>query len=229
MDMGLQSQLRTQSNNRVLHLLLVDDHIIFRKGIAALLKGRPDVKLVGEAGNGSEAIEAARQLMPDVILMDLRMSGMDGFEATRIIKKELPSIKIIILTISDGHDDLFTSIQLGADGYLPKCFEPQQLFEILDQVKLGETAFPSAMATKIVQDFSQAANGNDHAKPSQELSTRELEVLRLVARGDKNKEIADTLEISENTVKNHIRSILEKLSVRNRIQAAVYAVREGII
>lgn len=229
MDMELQSQLRVQSHNKVLHLLLVDDHIIFRKGVAALLKGRPEVKLIGEAGSGNEAIEAARQLRPDVILMDLRMPGLDGFQATRIIKKELPFIKIIIFSILDGQDELFTSIQLGADGYLPKCFEPQQLFEMLEQVKLGETVLPAAMATKIVQDFSQAVNGNDHTKPNQELSSRELEVLRLVAQGEKNQEIADALDISENTVKNHIRSILEKLSVRNRIQAAVYAVREGII
>lgn len=229
MDIGLQPQLRTQSNSKVLQILLADDHIIFRKGVAALLKIRPDVKIVGEAGNGNEAIEAARQLHPDLILMDLRMPEMDGFTATRIIKKEMPSIKVIIFSILDGQDELFTSMQLGADGYLPKCFEPRQLFEILEQVKLGETALPSAMATKIVQDFSQAVNGNGLTKPSQALSSRELEVLRLVAGGEKNKEIAGILEISENTVKNHIRSILEKLSVHNRIQAAVYAVREGII
>lgn len=229
MDIGLQPQLRTQSNSKVLQILLADDHIIFRKGVAALLKIRPDVKIVGEAGNGNEAIEAARQLNPDLILMDLRMPEMDGFTATRIIKKEMPSIKVIIFSILDGQDELFTSMQLGADGYLPKCFEPRQLFEILEQVKLGETALPSAMATKIVQDFSQAVNGNGLTKPSQALSSRELEVLRLVAGGEKNKEIAGILEISENTVKNHIRSILEKLSVHNRIQAAVYAVREGII
>ncbi|MCB0164894.1 MAG: response regulator transcription factor [Anaerolineae bacterium] len=229
MDIGLQSQVRTQSNGKVLHILLADDHIIFRKGVAALLKGHPDVKIVGEVSNGNEAIEAARQLSPDVILMDVRMPEMDGFQATQIIKKELPCIKIIIFSILDGQDELFTSIQLGADGYLPKCFEPQQLFEILKQVKLGETALPSAMTTKIVQDFSQAANGNEHTPPSQELSSRELEVLRLMARGEQNKEIADVLDISENTVKNHVRSILEKLTVRNRIQAAVYAVREGII
>lgn len=229
MDIGLQPQLRTQSNSKVLQILLADDHIIFRKGVAALLKVRPDVKIVGEVGNGNEAIEAARQLNPDLILMDLRMPEMDGFTATRIIKKEMPSIKVIIFSILDGQDELFTSMQLGADGYLPKCFEPRQLFEILEQVKLGETALPSAMATKIVQDFSQAVNGNGLTKPSQALSSRELEVLRLVAGGEKNKEIAGILEISENTVKNHIRSILEKLSVHNRIQAAVYAVRECII
>ena len=141
----------------------------------------------------------------------------------------MPCTKVVILTVLDGDDQLFTSIQAGADGYLPKYFEPKQLFDTLEQVRREEKALPDAIATKIVQDFWQTSGVMQEEQSVKILSNRELEVLKCVARGETNQEIADNLKISENTVKNHVRSILEKLSVRNRIQAAVYAVREGII
>ncbi|MCB0211205.1 MAG: response regulator transcription factor [Anaerolineae bacterium] len=225
----LQSLSKPRNNENLLRILLVDDHIIFRKGVASLIGYQANLSLVGEANNGLEGIQLARQLKPDIVLMDIRMPDMDGFEATQIIKKEMPDIKVIILTVLDGDDQLFTSIQVGADGYLPKCFEPKHLFDTLEQVRKEEKALPDAIATKIVQDFWQTSITANEDSSRKILSTRELEVLKLVARGETNQEIATDLEISENTVKNHVRSILEKLSVRNRIQAAVYAVREGII
>jgi DNA-binding NarL/FixJ family response regulator len=213
-----------------LRILLVDDHVLFRKGVASLLVPRQDMEVVGEAGDGLEAIARARQTVPDVILMDVHMPGCDGLEAVRIIKREMPHVHVIMLTISDNDHDLFAAIKNGAEGYLLKNLEPYQLFDMLEGVRRGEAPLSGAVAAKILQEFKQP-DQSLALKPEarEELTPREIEVLELVVEGATNKEIAETLVITENTAKIHLRNILEKLHLQNRIQAAVYAVREGLV
>ena len=213
-----------------LRVMLVDDHILFRKGIATLLANRPDIVVVGEAEDGVQAVARARDLVPDVILMDIHMPNRDGLQATKIIKQELPQVQVVMLTVSDDDDDLFEAIKNGANGYLLKDLEPERLYELLEKVRLGEAAISGSIATKILAEFKHP----DHtvgreAEPVDALTPREIEVLEQVVSGATNKEIAGRLHITENTVKIHLRNILEKLQVENRIQAAVHAVREGLV
>jgi DNA-binding NarL/FixJ family response regulator len=213
-----------------LRILLVDDHILFRKGIVSLLKSREDMKVVGEAGDGVEAVTQARQTLPDIILMDINMPLRNGLEATRIIKQEMPHVEIVMLTVSEDDDDLFAAIKSGAKGYLLKKLEPEQLFDMIDGVRRDEAPISGVMAAKILQEFKQPGQTTrDQPEPADELTPREIEVLEQVVAGATNQEIAETLHITQNTVKIHLRNILEKLHVQNRIQAAVQAVREGLI
>lgn len=214
-----------------LRILLVDDHILFRKGLGFLLAKRPDMEIVGEADDGLEAVAQARKLKPDTILMDVNMPNCNGLEATKIIKQELPEVQIVMLTVSDDDDDLFTAIRNGAKGYLLKNLDPEQLLSMLEKVHQGEAPISGAMATKILMEFRQSeqAEAEESPKPVDELTPREIEVLEQVVTGATNKEIAEALHITENTVKIHLRNILEKLYVKNRIQAAVQAVREGLV
>lgn len=205
-------------------VMLADDHALFRRGLASLLAHRDDIEIVGEASNGTEAVERARDLMPDVVLMDVRMPGMGGIEATRRLKEEMPYVKIVILTVSEDEEDLFAALKSGAQGYLLKNIDPEDLIACIHQVERGEAPLAPSMATKILREFSGTA-----PRPGPALTQRERQVLELVARGDANKEIARTLGISENTVKNHLRNILEKLHLQNRVQAVMYALREGLI
>jgi DNA-binding NarL/FixJ family response regulator len=213
-----------------LRVLLVDDHILFRKGVASLLASHKDMEVIGEAGDGVEAVARARETVPDVILMDLSMPKCSGLEATRLIKREMPHVKIIILTVSDDDSDLFAAIKNGADGYLLKNLEPRQLFDMLEGVRRGEAPISGTLAAKILQEFRQPDQSpQQQVETSNELTPREIEVLEQVVEGATNKEIAEALVITENTVKIHLRNILEKLHLQNRIQAAVYAVREGLV
>jgi DNA-binding NarL/FixJ family response regulator len=213
-----------------LRILLVDDHSLFRKGIAALLATRPNFKVVGEASDGVEALDKARELVPDVILMDLAMPRRDGLEATRLIKQELPNVHIIMLTVSDDDHNLFAAIKNGADGYLLKTLEPLELYEMLNKLYNNEAPISGKLAFRILQEFRQMKQ--NHANPPaapDELTAREIEILELVVQGATNKQISETFFITENTVKIHLRNILEKLHLQNRIQAAVYAVRQGLV
>lgn len=215
-----------------MRVLLVDDHVLFRKGLANLLASRGGIDVVGEAGDGQEALEKARQLMPDLILMDIQMPVCDGLQATQLIKKELPYVKIVMLTVSDDDKSLFDAIKAGAQGYLLKNLEPEDLFAMLAGVARGEAAITRRMASKILNEFAELSRRAEPvpvAAPANNLSAREKEVLELVVKGATNKEIAATLCITENTVKNHLRNILEKLHLENRVQAAAFAVREGIV
>lgn len=220
-----------KSPSEHLRVLLVDDHALFRAGIASLLASRPGVEVVGEAQNGREAVAAAQQLKPDIILMDLHMPGMDGIQATREISSELPQVKVVMLTVSDQDKDLFDAIKSGAHGYLLKNLEPEDLFQYLAGISRGEAPISRSMATRILSEYaSQASRPREaeRSEPDEILTPREREVLALVAGGATNKEIAVALTLTENTVKNHLRNILEKLHLENRTQAAAYALKKGL-
>lgn len=213
-----------------LRILLVDDHILFREGVAALLSTRPAMEVVGQAGDGLEAIARARETVPEVILMDISMPNCSGLEAVRVIKREMPHVHIIMLTVSDDDDDLFAAIKSGAEGYLLKDLEPAQLFSMLNGVRRGEVAMSGAMAARILQEFRQPGQSRGgQGEVREELTPREVEVLAEVVKGETNKGIAAALNITENTVKIHLCNILGKLHLQNRIQAAVYAVRRGLV
>ncbi len=213
-----------------LRILLADDSPLFRKGLIGLLGAAKDLQVVGEAKDGVEALEKARELLPDVVLMDINMPRCDGLEATRKIKEEMPYVRIVMLTVSDSEQHLFESVKMGAQGYLLKNLEPEELFLMLRAVSRGEAPISPAMAGKILQEFAQ------HYRPSPVpvsveaanlLTDREREILQHVVMGHTNKEIAQQLGIAESTVKNHLRNIMEKLHVQNRVQAAIQAFQKG--
>jgi DNA-binding NarL/FixJ family response regulator len=215
---------------RPIRVLLADDHSLFRKGIASLLSAERDFQVVGETANGREAFEKARELNPDIIIMDLLMPEMDGLEATRRIKAEMPQARIVILTVDEEDHNLFEAVKSGAQGYLLKKIDPPALFETIRSVIRGEASISRTMASKLMGEFSRQARGA--ASPEgrgPEPSQRETEVLELVSRGKSNKEIAVALSVAENTVKNHLKNILKRLHLENRVQAATYAFRKGLI
>ncbi len=206
-------------------ILLADDHILFRKGLSQLLNSQPDFQVVGEANDGLEALAKAQELMPDLILLDVNMPRCDGREATRQIKAQLPYVIVVMLTVSDDEQDLFAALKNGAQGYLLKKIDPAELFEQLRGLARGEAALSRLMANKLLNEF---AHSGPAAQTEAALTPREQQVLQLVARGLTNREIAETLVVAENTVKNHLRNILAKLHLENRVQAAAYALREGL-
>jgi DNA-binding NarL/FixJ family response regulator len=211
-------------------ILLVDDHTLFRKGIASILAEERSFQVVGESANGRDATEKARELMPDVILMDISMPEMDGLEATRQIKEELPAIRIVILTVSDEDQNLFEAIKWGAQGYLLKKVDPQTLFNTLRAVARGEAVIPGGMASRILGEFSrQMRTPAETSRPGAKLSARERAVLGLLTQGKSNKEIAVAMAVAENTIKSYLKNILEKLHLENRVQAATFALREGLV
>ncbi len=209
-------------------VLVVDDHALFRKGVVGLLRATEGFTVVGEAQDGRDAVAKTKALAPDVVLMDVYMPGMNGLEATRLIKAAMPGTKVIMLTVSEEDDKLFEAVKAGAHGYLLKRVEPAELFRTVRGVMLGDAFVTPTMAAKILDEFSRQASAPSVA-PSSGLSPRERQVLELLTRGKVNKEIAAALEISGNTVKNHLKHIMEKLHVDNRVQAVAYALREGLV
>lgn len=215
-----------------LRVLLVDDHAIFRKGLAGLIASRQEdgIVVVGEADDGLDALEKARELMPDLILMDVRMPRCDGVRATRLIKEEMPYVRIVMLTISDEEEDVFKALEAGAQGYLLKDMSPEALFEVLKGVAQGDAPLSPAIAARIIQEFRRSLHeGAHHPGKSMPLSPREREILQMVVNGLSNEEIAAKLFITRGTVKNHLHNILAKLQMKNRAQAIAYAVHEGLV
>jgi DNA-binding NarL/FixJ family response regulator len=196
--------------------------------VASLLAAERDFEVIGEATNGLQALEMARELMPDVILMDISMPVIDGLEATRRIKAEIPYVRIVILTASDGDRTLFEAVKSGAQGYLLKNIDPKALYGTLRGVMRGEAPVSRLMAARLLEEFAREAH-DPVPTPASELTSRERGVLEHVALGLSNKEIATALAIAENTVKNHLKNILEKLHLENRVQAATFALREGLV
>jgi len=214
-----------------LRVLVADDHALFRRGLQMVLEAEPDIELVGEASDGVEAVERSQELMPDVILMDVRMPKRSGIEAASQIKDLLPHVKILMLTISDEEADLYDAIKAGASGYLLKEIPIDEVADAIRSVWAGQSRISPSMASKLLNEFAamSKATGDRPQIPAPRLTDREMEVLRLVARGMNNRDIAKELYISENTVKNHIRNILEKLHLHSRMEAVVYAVREKLL
>jgi two-component system, NarL family, response regulator LiaR len=208
-----------------IRVLLADDHAIVRKGLRALLVTEPGLEVVAEAANGQQAIAEARRLCPDVVLMDLVMPGIDGLEATRCIAAEQPSVRILVLTSFAADDKVFPALRAGALGYLLKDSGPEELVQAIRQVHRGESSLHPSIARRLLQELA----GPAHREPMVEaLTEREVDVLRLVAQGQSNREIATGLCIGEATVRTHVSSILSKLNLGSRTQAALYALREGL-
>jgi two-component system NarL family response regulator len=214
-----------------IRVLVVDDHALFRRGLEMVLEQEPDIEVVGEASDGTEAVEQATETTPDVVLMDVRMPRRGGIDACTAIKDAVPSTKIIMLTISDEEADLYDAIKAGAMGYLLKEISIEEVASAIRAVHGGQSLISPSMASKLLNEFASMIKRTDERQqvPTPRLTDREMEVLRLVAKGLNNRDIAKQLYISENTVKNHIRNILEKLQLHSRMEAVVYAVREKLL
>jgi NarL family two-component system response regulator LiaR len=207
-----------------IRVLVVDDQAIIRKGIRALLAEVGDILVVGEANNGEEAVARAQSLEPDVVLMDLVMPGMDGIEATRRIVRQQDA-RVLVLTSFVGDDKVFPAIKAGALGYLLKDSEPSDLLDAIQQVHRGEPSLHPTIARKVLQEMREPSDRPPTPEP---LTDRELEVLRLVAEGLSNREVAERLVVTEATVRSHVSNILGKLHLANRVQATLYALRQGL-
>jgi NarL family two-component system response regulator LiaR len=208
-----------------IRVLIADDHAILRKGIRALLGTEPDIEVVGETGDGLETVAQAGAMRPDVILMDLVMPNMDGIEATRLITAEQPGVRILVLTSFAADDKVFPAIKAGALGYILKDSGPAELVQAIHQVYQGQPSLEPSIALKMLQELSHPPERPPTPDP---LSGREMEVLRLLAQGKSNREIADQLVITELTVRTHVSNILGKLHLASRTQAALYALKEGL-
>ncbi len=213
-----------------IRILVVDDQPLFRRAIAVLLGEQSDMRVVGEACDGLQGVELAHSLDPDLVVMDVEMPVMDGVQATRLIREQLPGIKVVMLTVSESADHLFDSVRNGADGYLLKDLRPEQLYDGIRAVMRDETPLSPRVAGQLTAPVRNGASTAVRALPDDEpaITRRELEILRLVADGLSNKEIGTKLCITEGTVKNHVHNALEKLGLENRIQAAAYIVRQGL-
>jgi len=215
-----------------IRVLVVDDHALFRRGLEMVLIQEPDIEVVGEASDGEEAVGMVSTLTPDVVLMDIRMPKGSGLDACTAIKDLVPSARIVMLTMSDDEADLYEAIKAGASGYLLKEIPVYEVAEAIRAVYTGQSLISPAMAGKLLTEFASMMRDTTEQPPAARaprLTDRELEVLKLVARGLNNRDIAKELYISENTVKNHIRNILEKLQLHSRMEAVVYAVREKLL
>ena len=214
-----------------IRILLVDDQPLFRRAIATLIGEQPDMVVVGEAENGLDGVEQAHALMPDLMVMDVEMPVMNGVEAVGLIHEQLPSIKVLMLTVSDSEDFLFDALRNGADGYLLKDLRPEQLYDMIRSVMRNETPLSPAIAGRLLAEFRDRPSVRAAPAPASvgpALTRREVEILQLVSEGLSNKEIGTRLSITEGTVKNHVHNALEKLQLENRIQAAAYVVRQGL-
>ena len=214
--------------NEIITLMLVDDHSVVRLGLKAYFATLPDIQVVAEAASGKEALELVARHAPDVVLMDLMMPGMDGVEATQLVKKVSPRTQVIVLTSHHDDEHIFPAIRAGALSYLLKDVDPDDLADAVRKARVGEAVLNPRVAARLVKEM-QGVRSGEALNPFTELSERELEVLRRIADGLSNQDIAEALVISEKTVKSHVGNILSKLHLADRTQAAVYAWREGIV
>jgi DNA-binding NarL/FixJ family response regulator len=214
-----------------IRVLLVDDHALFRRGLRVTLDLEPDMAVVGESADGAEALDCACDTVPDIVLMDVKMPRRGGIEACTAIKAAVPTAKIVMLTMSDDEEDLYEAIRAGASGYLLKDLPIDEVASSIRAVHSGQSLISPPLASKLLTEFAAMAKRGDTVQtvPTPRLTAREMEVLRQVARGMNNRDIARELFISENTVKNHVRNILEKLQLHSRMEAVVYAVREKLL
>ena len=199
-------------------VMLVDDHPAFRKGLAALVESEPDLKVVAETGDGAEAVDLFRRHRPDVVLMDLRLPGMGGVEATMAIRKQFPEARIIVLTTFDADEDIYRAIESGAKSYLLKDIPDDDLAATIRAVHAGEASLPARVAQRLAERRQRA-----------DLSQREMDVLQLLIKGRSNKEIGSALFVTEDTVKAHLKTLFAKLNVRDRTEAAISAIKHGIV
>ena len=211
-------------------VIIAEDHTIVRKGLCALLQGEPDIEVVGEAENGREAIKIVEKLLPDVVLMDIAMPGLNGLDTTRQLKKRFPKLKILILTMHDNEEYIFETLRAGASGYLIKRSAPNELISAIQSVYRDESYLSPAISKKVIEGFVQSGGQTvmedvDYVK----LTVREREVLQLIAEGNANREIARLLHISIKTVESHKAHIMEKLDIRNIAELTQYAIRKGLI
>jgi DNA-binding NarL/FixJ family response regulator len=220
-----------QSGSEVIRVLIADDQALFRRGLYVVLGTEDNVEVVAEAEDGEAAIAKAEELAPDLVLMDVRMPRVNGIEAARRIREMLPSTKILMLTVSDEEDDLYEAVKAGANGYLLKEISAEEVAGAIHSVMQGQSLISPTMASKLLSEFNSLARqaAEKEQLPAPVLTARELEVLKLVARGMSNKDVADQLFISENTVKNHVRNLLEKLHLHSRMEAVMYAVRKHLL
>jgi DNA-binding NarL/FixJ family response regulator len=231
MDTASPTDLDALVSDDAVRVLVVDDHALFRRGLQMVLGQEPGMVVVGEAENGEEAVERAIALVPDIVLMDVRMPKRSGIEACTAINTAVPSAQIIMLTMSDEEADLYDAIKAGAMGYLLKEISVEEVAHAIRAVQGGQSLISPSMAGKLLNEFATMIKKDDRKQQvaAPRLTDREMEVLRLVAKGMNNRDIAKVLFISENTVKNHIRNILEKLHLHSRMEAVVYAVREKLL
>jgi len=215
----------------VIRVVIVDDHALFRRGLRSLLEAEDGIEVVGEAADGETSIAVVAACQPDVVVMDVRMPRLGGIEATRAITEAAPAVRVIMLTVSEDEDDLLEAVKAGAAGYLLKEIDVDEVAAAVRCVASGQSLISPSMAAHLLTAFATLARQVDERRsaPAPRLTERELEVLRHVAQGLSNREIAGQLYISENTVKNHVRNILEKLHLHSRMEAVVYAVRENLL
>jgi NarL family two-component system response regulator LiaR len=215
-------------DDRPIRVLLVDDHVVVRKGLRALLDREAGIEVAGEAEDGEQAVRAEERLRPDVVLMDLEMPGGGGIEATRRITEARPDARVVVLTSHASEEAVFPALKAGALGYLLKHSAPEEVLLAIRQAHRGETVLHPAIARMVLQELHHPPAAPRQAPAPDALSERELEVLRLIARGMSNQEIADTLVVGEATVRSHVSAILRKLQLASRTQAALYALRSGL-
>jgi DNA-binding NarL/FixJ family response regulator len=210
-----------------IRLLIVDNHTLFRQGLVSLLQSEPGLQVIGEAGGGEEALKSAQELQPDVVLMDVKMPGMDGVEATRRLLEVMPHARVLMLTVSEEEENLFAAIQAGAQGYILKNADAYELLQAIERVHAGEAMLSPVMTFRLLQVLR--SGGAPTSSSELPLTSREQDVFQLLVQGASNRQIAESLTITENTVKTHVRNILEKLELHSRTEVAAYARRLNLI
>lgn len=220
------------SDSKAIRILIVDDHTLVREGFAKMLELEPSFEVVGQSSSARDALEKSRALQPDIVLMDIKLPGINGIEATKMIKKDHPDIEVIILSMYDEEEYVLESVKAGATGYVLKDISQDELFNAIKVVHSGGSLIQPGLARKVLKEFAHLAK--DHPQGGKtgamkELSEREIEVLQCVSEGKSNKEVAEQLSISEKTVKAHLRTIFRKLEVSDRAQAVAEAMRRGLV